>query len=620
MCGIVGILQKDNKKISQEVLIKMRDILYSRGPDDAGIWLDNNVGFGHRRLSIIDLSSLGHQPMVDEDSGARIIYNGEIYNYLLLKKELEKSGFKFKSQTDTEVILKAYRKWGKDCVKKLNGMFSFAIWDPKLRGIFLARDRMGIKPLYYYSDKSIFIFASRLGALMSHPSCPYDFDLDALGLYFEMGFVPAPWSILKGVKKVEPGHALWISNGEVIDETYWSLDNLKIDFSLEKLAESQISEKLDSLMRESVKEHLVSDVPLGAFFSGGVDSSLIVSLMRRNSQGKIKAFTIGFDDKQFDESDYAKDIAEYLGLDHYVKIMQSNDLLGLLNDNTFYYDEPFADPSSLPTIMVSRFAREHVKVCLSGDGADELFAGYHHYMVLFFLQSLYCLPGLSRLALASILNKFPDSRLKVIGQSLFHSTALEGFSVMRNINYHSIGKGIFSLGGSSIKSLFDKRSSGFPPLDKVSKATRLDMAYYLPDDILQKIDVASMSVSLEARVPFLDHRVVEFAASLPLKYKIRLGRSKLILKKVLSGYLPKNLFDRPKKGFVVPINKWFRFELKDLLLDEFSSSRIKKFGYLDPDVIKNLVELHLSNKQDTHSLLWALLCLFRWNENRKTYS
>ena len=396
MCGIVGIWQRDKQPVSSQLLTRMRDILFSRGPDDAGIWVDETVGFGHRRLSIIDLSYLGHQPMIDEQTGAVITYNGEVYNYQEIRSELQKYGIEFRSQSDTEVVLKAYRKWGLSCVDRFIGMFSFAIWDPKLEGIYIARDRMGIKPLYYYFNDKIFMFASRLSGLMVHPLCPRDIDYEALRLYLDIGFIPAPWSILRGVKKLNPGHTLWIDKRGLTVSCYWSIDNINIDTSLEKVSENELIDRLDDLLHESVKLRLISDVPLGAFLSGGVDSSLITALMCQYSQTSPKTFTIGFEEKQYDESIYAQKVAQYLGVNHKIKIMKSNDLLSLLDDNALYYDEPLADCSSLPTMMLSRFAREEVGVCLSGDGGDELFAGYHYYPILFYLRYFYRLPYLLR--------------------------------------------------------------------------------------------------------------------------------------------------------------------------------------------------------------------------------
>ncbi|MCX5713852.1 MAG: asparagine synthase (glutamine-hydrolyzing) [Candidatus Omnitrophica bacterium] len=555
---------------------------------------------------------LSRQPMVDDGTGSVIIYNGEVYNYKLIKNELLECGFSFNSQSDTEVILKAYRKWGKSCVKKFIGMFSFAVWDNIEKGIFVARDRVGIKPLYYYDSERIFMFASRLSALKLHPLCPSEIDPDSLGLYLDMGFVPAPNSIFRGIKKLRPGYTLWIDEKGVSEECYWSIDGVNLDYSLLREDENVVISRLDDLLNDSIKLRMISDVPLGAFLSGGVDSSLIAALMCRYSSQPPKTFSIGFKEKKYDELGYARNIAGYLGTDHHEMIMQSSDFLDLLDANTNFYDEPLADYSNIPTMMVSKFARENVKVALSGDGGDELFAGYHPYFILFYSGWLYNLPRSLRIICGKLFAKISSRKFKVIGQSLCQYDALKSFAFMRSLCADFDRESIFSEGGTNIEDLFEIRSKVFPPVDIVSKFSRLDAAYYLPDDILQKVDVASMSVSLEARVPILDHHIVEFALSLPLRYKLRVGSSKWILKKVLAKYLPPKYFQRPKRGFVAPVGEWFRGELKVMIKDELSPSRIKKIGYLNPKGVEDLVDAHLNNKINAEQILWSIVSLSRW--------
>lgn len=615
MCGIIGVWQKNKQQASLQLLVQMRDIMYNRGPDDAGIWIDGPVGFGHRRLSIIDLSSLGHQPMIDEETGSVITYNGEVYNYKEIKKKLEEYGLNFRSQSDTEVILKSYRKWGASCVKRFIGMFSFAIWDNILKGIFIARDRMGIKPLYYYNTDKIFMFASRLNALMQHPMCPSDIDSEALGLYLDIGFVPAPWCMLKGIKKLKPGHTLWIDKNGLSEDGYWTLDDINIDYSLLKADETELVNRLDSLLRDSVRLRLISDVPVGAFLSGGIDSSVVVALMSQFLNKPVKTFTIGFKEKQYNESIYAQKIAEHLGTNHTTEVMQSKDLMSLLDDNTLYYDEPLADCSTLPTMMVSRIAKKHVTVCLSGDGGDELFAGYPYYLILFYLRYFYHTPYSFRFLLGRAITMLNNHIAAVIGKCFFEDNLIDCFAFLRSIIKDYERSSFFLSNALNIKELFSERSFRFPRLDEISNLCRLDAAYYLTDDILQKVDIASMSVSLEARVPLLDHRVVEFAQSLPLKFKLRHGNSKWILKKVLSKYVPLKLFERPKRGFLVPLDKWFRNELKGMIQDELSPLRIKQFGFFNPSGIKKIIDLHMSGRRNTQPLLWALLVLFRWKKS-----
>lgn len=615
MCGIVGIWQKDEKPVSVKLISQMRDSMTSRGPDDAGIWLDKYIGLGHRRLSILDISPLGHQPMVDEETGAVVCYNGEVYNFMAIREELKALGLKFRSQTDTEVVLKAYTVWGEHCVKRFVGMFAFSIWDPKKRGIFLARDQIGIKPLYYYIGEDVILFASRMSALLIHPACPRDIDMEALELYLENGYVPAPWSMIKGVKKLRPGHTLWVDEKDIEENCYWNIDTIPIDPTLERFSENELGDRLDSLLRESVKLQMISDVPLGAFLSGGIDSTTVVAHMIQVTNKPPKTFTIGFKEGQYDESIYARKIAQHLGTEHHELIMTSNDLLGLLESNTAHYDEPFADWSSLPTLLVSKFAREHVTVCLSGDGGDELFAGYHYYDLLRSLKPFYRLPKFFRFILGSMITRMGNHKSLLLGKSLCQSDILSCFSFMRSmIKDYDIKTLLIEKDILSMRDLFIERSKHFPRLDDISKSCRLDVAYYLADDILQKVDVASMSVSLEARVPLLDHRIVEFTQSLPIKYKHRYGQSKWLLKKVLERYVPPNLFERTKGGFGVPIREWFHGELKEMIQDELSPARVRQFGYLKPEGVQRLLDLHFSGKRDTHPMLWVLLSLLRWNE------
>lgn len=616
MCGHLGIFQFDKQPVNQNYLIKARDMLIHRGPDAEGVWLSSNkqVGLAHRRLSIFDLSPAGHQPMVSECGKYTIIHNGEIYNFKQIRNELIKIGYNFHSNSDTEVILNSYIQWGEKCVDHFIGMFSFGIWNEKKQGLFLARDRMGIKPLYYYSGYNFFLFSSRLRPLLAHPDCPHRIDVEALALYLETGFVSAPWSIVKGIKKLQPGHTLWISEKGVEKNCYWNIDTIQVDVTLAKLPDDELVEQLDSLLRESVKLRMLSDVPLGAFLSGGIDSSIIVALMRQVSNTSPETFTIGFEEEKYNEAIYARNIASHIGTNHHERIMNSNDLLALLSKYTIHYDEPFADPSSLPTMLVSSFAKEYVTTCLSGDGGDEMFAGYRYYSLLSRLRLFYCLPRSLRLIVGRMLIKAGNHNIALLGNVLCQSSLLDSFAFMRSIIKDYKRDTLFTEDLVSISDLYRKRCEYFPSLDDVSKACRIDAAYYLADDILQKVDVASMSVSLEARVPILDHRVVEFAQSLPLKYKLRHGQGKWLLKKVLSRYIPSKLFERPKGGFNVPIREWFRAELKEMIQDELSPLRIKRFGYLKSDGVQSLLDLHMSGKRDTHPMLWALMQLLRWDE------
>jgi asparagine synthase (glutamine-hydrolysing) len=615
MCGIVGVWHLSGNTVREELIEEMRDRLQSRGPDAAGIWTRDGIGFGHRRLAIIDLSPLGNQPMKDPVTGNVVVFNGEIYNFAETRSDLEALGNVFRSDSDTEVLLKAYGQWGERCVHRFVGMFAFAIWDQQRQGLFLARDRLGIKPLYYHHSSRVFLFGSRLGALAPHPWCPRDIDPDALNLYLEIGFVPAPLSIWKGVKKLRPGHTLWLDAQGLRESCYWDLDRLHPDPGLAGSSDDELAERLDILLRDAVKRRLVADVPLGAFLSGGIDSSLVVALMQAVSSRPPKTFTIGFAEPGYDESKYARAIAAHLHTDHHEEIMSARDLLSLLDTNSGHYDEPFADWSSLPTMMVSRFARRHVTVALSGDGGDELFAGYHYYPLLRRFQALFCLPAPIRRGLGTFLTMLPYHPLILAGKALHTNSTTDCFRFMRSMIKDFPRERLISAGATDLRTLFADRAKRFSLRDPVDIATRLDLAYYLPDDILQKVDVASMAFSLEARVPLLDHRVVEFSQSLSRRQKLRHGSTKHLLKKVLARYLPAELFERPKSGFCVPLREWFRGELRTPLLDELSPNRIRAFGFLHPDGVAELINLHLSGKRDTHPTLWTILALFRWQSH-----
>ena len=616
MCGIAGFWNKDKKEACREILESMNSRLISRGPDASGIWSDHGVGFAHRRLSILDLTPQGNQPMTDPETGNVIVYNGEVYNFKEIAAELDSLGVSVQSRSDTEIVLKSYRVWGEECLGKFTGMFSFVIWDNKKHALFAARDRLGIKPLYYMNDDRSFMFASRLKALLAHPECPRDIDHTAVGLYIECGYVPAPLSILQSVKKLKPGCYLRVDAQGITEECYWAVDTLSIDDSLSTADENEIADRFDSLLQTAVKDRLVSDVPLGAFLSGGIDSSAVVASMASTMQTSPKTFTVDFEENTYSEGAYAVKIAEILGTDHNQHIMHSRDMLPLIDRHSHEYDEPFADYSSLPTMLLSQFARDTVTVCLSGDGGDELFAGYHYYTLLSYFDALYKVPEGLRWLLAKGIRMFRTHKARLFANGLLQKKSLSAFSFMRTFLKDF---GFYRLLDEShtprFETMLENRSGGFPEMDSISKACRLDICYYLADDILQKVDVASMSVGLEARVPILDHRIVEFSQSLPVRFKKRGSVSKWLLRRVLKRYLPEEMFNRPKSGFEVPLRQWFRNDLKDMIQDELSESRVKKTGFLKYDGVKYLLDLHISGKRDTHPLLWSLLALMRWCHN-----
>ena len=616
MCGIAGRISWEPGGVRPEALERACERMAFRGPDDRGLWIDpgRRVGLSHRRLAILDLSPAGHQPMVQEQGPYAIVLNGEVYNYRELKAELASLGHAFTSETDTEVVLKAYVQWGCDAVRRFIGMFAFAVWDGPNRALFLARDRIGVKPLYYLSDRAGFAFASRLSPLLDLTDGPRRIDREALGLYLDAGFVPAPWSMVEGVRKLPPGHSLWIQEGTVRLHAYWSPDAVQPDRSLEGAGEAELAERLDGLIRESIRMRLVSDVPLGAFLSGGIDSSTVVALMKEVSGAAPRTFTIGFDDPDLDESAPAREVARHLGTEHHERRMTGRDLLDLLPDHAMHFDEPHADWSSLPTRLVSRFARERVTVALSGDGGDELFAGYPQYRLVARLSPLLGVPRLLRRPLSGLLSAFGSGRARHLGEFLALPDRSGAFAFLRSMIRGADRAALAPRQGPALADLFRERARGFPALDPVAAACRLDLSYYLPDGLLQKLDVASMSASLEAREPLLDHRLVEFALSLPTSWKMNGGATKLLLRRVLARYLPPSLFDRPKRGFGAPLHRWFRHELKDMIQDDLSPSRLARVEPIDPLEVRRLLDLHLSGRRDTHAALWTLWSLVRWEE------
>ncbi|MBN1126553.1 MAG: asparagine synthase (glutamine-hydrolyzing) [Sedimentisphaerales bacterium] len=620
MCGILGIWHRDGRPVDVGQITVMRDRMACRGPDDAGLWIDGCVGLGHRRLSVLDLSRAGHQPMIDEDVGHVISYNGEIYNYRDIGKELVSQGISLHSRTDTEVALKAYRLWGWDCLERFNGMFAFGLWDAQRRGLFLARDRVGIKPLYYFIDESVVIFASRLGALAMHPSCPRRIDPEALGLFLELGYVPAPWSIFHGVRKLCPGHCLWIDQKSVSEMCYWNPDEIRINPSLAQKPVTALIEHLDDLIQDSVKLRMISDVPLGAFLSGGIDSSSVVAAMTHVADEIPQTFTIGFEEPRYNETNQARRIAQHFNTRHNERSMNSSDLVCLLDEYTRQYDEPFADVSALPTMMLSRFAREQVTVCLSGDGGDELFSGYPQYQIMNRLKPVYKSPLVFRRAVGQLLMSVPKHRWSMLGRCIQKHDSHEGFSYTKSIMKHTNPGQIYPEHGITSAQLFHDRSVSFPQVDEISQWARLDFSYYLPDGILQKVDVASMAVGLEVRVPLLDYRIVEFALSLPIKWKMQGQWNKWLLRKVLIKSCPKDRIALKKRGFCVPIASWFRRECRDMVQDELIPTYMEDQMGINPVEIRRMIDLHMNGAADCSPLLFALLSLVLWNKDLTSYS
>lgn len=613
MCGIVGRLNFDGVPVHEHELCAARDALSHRGPDDNGLHLDGPVGFAHRRLSILDLSPRARQPMVDASGRLWITFNGEIYNFRELRGELERLGHAFRTTSDTEVILAAYRQWGLDCLRRLNGMFAFGLWDGESRTLHLVRDRIGVKPLYFTLDDRRLIFASTLKSFAEFHDVPRQIDDEALGLYFQLLYIPAPWSIWRGIRKLIPGTCLSVGiDGRSVETRYWSLSRPHGQPTEVPYGEDA-EQGLHRLLASSVEYRLVSDVPVGAFLSGGIDSSLLVALMRE-CVSEVQTFTIGFAEADYDESGYARAVARHLGCKHTELTLAPTDLLSLVETVPQHYDEPFADVSAIPTLAVSRLARQYVTVALSGDGGDELLGGYPYYRHLTRLA-----PWRQRLApIRSVLAAAGQSglpyRMTMGLRALTTPDTPSLFAYMRGslkaMDYASVLSRPFKRAGE----FFSERLAGaVPPGELAQRFMDLDLLTYLPDDILAKVDRATMAYGLEARNPFLDWRVVEYCRNLQLNVKCPGGDPKGLAKRLLTRYLPTTLIDRPKMGFSVPIRRWFRNELRDAVADAVLDGVLVREGYVNAAAARRLLDEHCSGKQNHENMLWTMMSFELWH-------
>lgn len=626
MCGICGIVNYRSDSIVEEKTINdMCTELRHRGPDDAGIYLGKDapsVGLGHRRLSIIDLSEAGHQPMKNEDGSVWLVFNGEIYNYRYLRDELKKQGHVFKSDSDTEVMVHLYESYGEECVSRLRGMFAFAIWDEKRKTLLLGRDRVGKKPLLYYKSGNAFCFASEFSSILASGLIDKEIELKAVNYYMTFGYIPAPFSIYKGIFKLPPAHMLILKDGQIRLKRYWQLDySDKI-----RISEQEASEEVLRLLKEAVKIRLYSDVPLGAFLSGGIDSSTVVGLMSQVSNSKVKTFSIGFEESDYSELKYASAIAERFGTEHREFIVKPNaiEILPVLVER---YGEPYADSSCIPTYYVSRETKRFVTVALNGDGGDEAFGGYERYQAMMISESLQRLPGFLKSPIRVLAGILPDSvdqkdtlrRLKRFFGSAELPKAeryLRWVGILGEIRPDELYSEEFlkETRCNGPLSSIGRYLTGSNKPDLLDSLLLTDTSTYLPDDLLVKVDIASMANSLEARSPFLDHELIEFAAKLPSDFKIRGLTKKYILRKAVKGLLPGENISRRKMGFGIPVGKWFRGELRDFLRETILSGPALKRGYFRPGAIKNMVEDHISGKRDYTFQLWAILMLELWHK------
>jgi asparagine synthase (glutamine-hydrolysing) len=644
MCGFVGFLGCGNQlnKVDGEVALKrMADKIKNRGPDDFGFWFDpvKGIGLGHRRLSIIDLSSAGCQPMHSASGRYVIAFNGEIYNHSQLRQELVASGviLKWKGYSDTETLLAGFDAWGiEETVKRAIGMFAFSVWDNSENTLILGRDRIGEKPLYYGWQGGTFLFGSELKALKQHPDFKAEINRDAITLLLRHSYIPAPYSIYKGVAKLDPGCLLMISIADPEPRVwrYWSATDM-VKNGVQQPFEGTPDEAVDELERltkDAIGLQMTADVPLGAFLSGGVDSSTVVALMQAQSSRPIKTFTIGFNEEGYNEAAHAKTVAQHLGTEHtelYVTPEQAMAVIPFLPD---LYDEPFADSSQIPTFLVSQLAKQHVTVSLSGDAGDELFCGYNRYQITDKLwNKISMLPVPLRAALAkgidiispqawnNLATYIPRmNRLNNIGDKLH-----KGAGVLASRSVDELYLGLVShhsspetwvVGGREPLTLLNNNTPDLAGLGDVQRMMALDLMTYLPDDILVKVDRAAMGVSLETRIPFLDHRIIEFAWSLPQSIKLKDGLSKWPLRQVLYRHIPKDLIDRPKMGFGVPLDKWLRGPLRDWAESLLDEGRLRQEGFLHPEPIRILWSEHLSGRHNWASQLWNVLMFQAWLE------
>ncbi|MDX6696418.1 MAG: asparagine synthase (glutamine-hydrolyzing) [Blastocatellia bacterium] len=622
MCGIVGIVGQENQRADESLLARMCEAIHHRGPDEDGFYRNNSVGLAMRRLAIIDLKG-GQQPIHNEDRSAWIVFNGEIYNYRELRAELEKLGDRFYTDSDTEVIIHAYDRYGAECPKYLRGMFAFAIWDERKQELLLARDRVGKKPLLYARLNNQLVFGSEFSALLLHPDISREIDYDALHYYLTFMCVPAPLTAYRSIRKLEPGHTLSYRprDGEVRIERYWQPDfSKKLDISEEEAGERAVAE-----LREAVRVRLMSEVPLGAFLSGGIDSSAVVALMSEQSSAPVKTFSIGFEEQDFSELHHARRVAEHVGAEHHEFIVRP-DAMEVLPTLVEHYGEPYADSSAIPTYYVARETRKHVTVALNGDGGDECFAGYERYAAMRLAERYHKVPGALRQSLigraVEMLPAAANNRTRVGRVKRFMRAAalpkVERYLRWTSVFDRDAQSELYSdsfrhetarLDAADFLAPWFARANGAGIVDATLLA---DTMTYLPNDLLVKVDIASMAVSLEARSPFLDHHVIEFAASLPEKYKLRGLTTKYLLKRVLRQLLPVENLERRKMGFGVPIGHWFRNQMQGFLRETLLSERALKRGLFQPATVTRLVEQHTRGERNHEHQLWTLLMLELW--------
>lgn len=620
MCGIAGKVYTDhNRSVSREDITRMTDAIAHRGPDGEGVFLDKNLGLGHRRLSIIDLSERGRQPMADETGRYQLVFNGEIYNFQDLRKELEREGVKFRSNTDSEVIIYLYRKYGPECLQHLRGMFAFAIWDAHERELFIARDRLGKKPLKYYFDGSVFIFASELKAILTQSEVRREIDWGAIDEYLTYLYVPCPKTGFMNISKLEPAHYMIVKDGQITKKRYWQLSYLpKL-----KLTEQEWKERILAKLRESVKLRLISDVPLGAHLSGGIDSSLVVALMAEQMGEAVKTFSIGFPEASHNDLAYAKSVSRQYATEHHEFTVEPEMMFDVLPEIVRQFEEPYADTSALPTHFLCKLTRSQVTVVLDGNGSDEEFAGYSRYGLMrryLTLRKMDYLARLLRKPMATFCRLSDHGRIRTAGKMLewyssqpaeFYTNTFSMFSAPERKKL--LADRITSDTSSSREySLLESVFGRYANSDPVEQAMGVDVETYLPDDTLVKSDMASMLFALEVRSPFLDHELAELVAQMPTQLKVKPGCRKYLLKEIAETYLPKEIVHRDKRGFGVPFNKWLnRMKFSERIEEQLLSPDFIKYGF-DEAVVRRLLQSHRRKATDYAQRIWSLLMLRLW--------
>ena len=622
MCGICGIVYAEpDRPIDVDVLQRMTQAIAHRGPDDDGFYFKDQVGFGMRRLSIIDLVT-GDQPVSNEDKSLTVVFNGEIYNYKDLYKEFLAKGHKFSTRSDTEVIVHAYEEFGESCPQNFNGMFAFALWDESKKMLMLARDHLGIKPLYYYLDYDCIIFGSELKSIILHPAVKREVDLYALDQFLTLEYIPTPRTIFRNIYKLPPGHKLIYQSGQVKIKQYWDIP----DISPPK-DEKIVQEILIELIDDAVKMQLMSDVPLGAFLSGGIDSSSVVASMSQSSSDPVRTFSIGFDDATYNELPYAREVAKRYKTIHTEEILEP-DIVDLVEKLVRHLDEPFGDFSIFPTYLVSEVARKQVKVVLPGDGGDEIFGGYDAYVAQRMDSYYRYLPkGIRKQVIPGLMARVPPRPEKkglvnkskrfiegaALPSTLQHTRWMMFLSENDRINLYKPDLEASLTDHSAIETLegyFSKKKYWNP----LAQQQYVDIKTYLVDDILTKVDRMSMAVSLEARVPLLDYRIVEFAVNLPPEMKIKRGETKRIFKRAMADRLPQAVLEKPKQGFSIPLKHWLRSSLKPMMMDLLSADKIQQRGYFNDQCVSHWMTDHLDGVENHSHKLWALMVFEIWNQ------